>query len=98
MAHPSHRMCLQPHGAACVAVAVDWCSPSSLSLLTGCLLLLLLQDGYTPLHGAAEGGRLEVVKALLGAGAAVDAVTAVQPPPLSSPLAQHHVVCFSASG
>jgi hypothetical protein len=38
------------------------------------LLLLLLQSGWTVLHTAAQYGRLEVAKVLLGAGAELDAV------------------------
>jgi ankyrin repeat protein len=43
------------------------------------LLGLLLQVGWTPLHSAADGGFLELVEHLLGAGAAVDARTEVSP-------------------
>jgi hypothetical protein len=34
---------------------------------------LVLQVGWTPLHCAVQGGHLEVMGLLLGAGAAVDA-------------------------
>jgi hypothetical protein len=44
------------------------------------LLLLLLQDGRTPLHLAAEKGHLDVVELLLGAGAAANATDKVRPP------------------
>jgi ankyrin repeat protein len=40
--------------------------------------LLVLQDGYTPLHTAAENGHLEVVRQLLGAEAAVDTTNVVR--------------------
>ena len=47
------------------------------SLCMGCSPLL---QESTPLHWAAECGHLEVVEAMLGAGAAVDAVEEVNPP------------------
>jgi ankyrin repeat protein len=46
----------------------------------GAAALGLLQDGSTPLHMAAQSGRLEVVRELLRAGAALDAVDHVRPP------------------
>ena len=58
------------------------------TVLEGNKWLLLLQDGYTPLHWAAEAGSAEVVELLLGAGAAVDAVTKVRPAPMTD-WAQH---------
>ena len=36
------------------------------------------QDGFTPLHEAAEGGHAAVVEQLLAAGAATDAKNAVR--------------------
>jgi ankyrin repeat protein len=48
---------------------------------TNLLLGWPLQEGWTPLHKAAEDGRKEVVVLLLDAGAAVDATTKVRPPP-----------------
>jgi ankyrin repeat protein len=41
---------------------------------------MLLQEGWSPLHIGAMIGDLEVVRQLLGAGAAVDAVDKVRPP------------------
>jgi hypothetical protein len=56
------------------------CSPPpSLTVPSVWALLLHLQDGWTPLHGAAAFGLLEVVRQLLGAGASVDAVDKVRP-------------------
>ena len=40
-------------------------------------MMYKLQDGRTPLIIAAEEGLVEVVKVLLGAGAAVDAMDVV---------------------
>jgi ankyrin repeat protein len=40
---------------------------------------LLLQDGKTPLHKAAEHFHNELVGVLLGVGAAVDATDKVRP-------------------
>jgi hypothetical protein len=50
-------------------------------ILTSHLAGLLLQNGNTALHSAAETGRLEVVRQLLGAGAAVDAAAEVRQQP-----------------
>jgi hypothetical protein len=44
-----------------------------------CHTWLLLQDGWTSLHMAAQNGHLAVVEQLLGAGAAVDAANKVGP-------------------
>jgi ankyrin repeat protein len=54
-------------------------APSELTLNPPACVGLSLQDGWTPLHRAAENGRKEVVRQLLGAGAAVDAATKVGP-------------------
>ena len=48
-----------------------------------CCFPLLLQDGHTPLQVAALKGHLKVVKTLLAAGAAVDAMDKVDRPPFS---------------
>jgi ankyrin repeat protein len=45
------------------------------------LLLLLLLRACTALHMAADKGNKEVVKQLLGAGAAVNTFNKVRPPP-----------------
>jgi hypothetical protein len=50
-------------------------------------MVLLLQDGSTPLH-ACTRGELEVARLLLGAGAAVGAIDEVQAPSQSQ-LGQH---------
>jgi ankyrin repeat protein len=50
-----------------------------------CDAVLVLQDGYAPLHKAAENGHLEVVGLLLGASAALDAANNKVRPPVGHP-------------
>ena len=40
-------------------------------------VLFCMQDGYTPLHGAAIEGKAEAIKALIEQGADIDSTTDV---------------------
>jgi hypothetical protein len=66
------------HGCCCADVPTQHGS-------LNCHTWLLLQDGWTPLHMAAQNGRLEVVGQLLGAAAAVDAAIYPVRPPVRHP-------------
>ena len=53
------------------------------------VVMLLLQEGSTPLHYACARGKVEVARLLLDAGAAVDAIDKLKP--LLQPPSKVHV-------
>jgi hypothetical protein len=55
-------------------IACEWCCGPSLCGVSMCVVWQTA-DGWTPLLAASDNGHVEVVRALVGAGAFVDQVT-----------------------
>ena len=59
-----------------------------------CLLCLLLQNKYTPLHQAAGCDQVEAMQVLVAVGADVNAITRVSHPPFFLPLLKNLHITF----